>query len=430
MSTADEKGSGRGRAKARRAAGEGEKPATTKDPAPEAPEAAPEAFPPTPPSAAPEAPPAAGVDVGALSRRALAAVVVVIVVFAAGVAAWPFLLPRLGVTLPPGLLAPDPALVERVAALEARLAEGDRLSRVAHGEIARLAEAVAALETRLGRLEGAPVISGEIPGMDRLATEIDALGARLEALESMPRTSEAGEAGARLAARLGALERALAAAEEAAAGADDLRRETVELDTRVEGLSGRLAALEEVARAGAGREAGLVALVGQLGEALRGPGPYAGALAAVAALAAGDAALAPPLAELAPYAEAGVATLDRLRARFAAAAGDIVAAEASDARTGWWGDVLDWLSALIKVRRTGEVEGDTAEARVARAERRLEAGDLDGAVAEIDALEGAAAAVAAAWLEGARARLAAEGALAALRRQVVAGLGGTDDRGR
>jgi uroporphyrinogen-III synthase len=70
------------------------------------------------------------------------------------------------------------------------------------------------------------------------------------------------------------------------------------------------------------------------------------------------------------------------------------------------------LMRLITVRPVGaDVEGDDPAARVARAEAKLAGGDLAGAIAELEGLEGAAAAAAAPWLEQARARLVAEQAL-------------------
>ena len=71
---------------------------------------------------------------------------------------------------------------------------------------------------------------------------------------------------------------------------------------------------------------------------------------------------------------------------------------------------------LVTIRPVGaDAEGDHAAARVARAEARLADGDLAGAVAELEGLEGAPAAAAAPWLEQARTRLAAENALHGLR---------------
>jgi hypothetical protein len=74
------------------------------------------------------------------------------------------------------------------------------------------------------------------------------------------------------------------------------------------------------------------------------------------------------------------------------------------------------LMRLVTIRPVGaDAEGDHAAARVARAEARLADGDLAGAVAELEGLEGAPAEAAAPWLEQARTRLAAENALQGLR---------------
>ncbi|HEX6980927.1 MAG TPA: mitofilin family membrane protein, partial [Alphaproteobacteria bacterium] len=92
-------------------------------------------------------------------------------------------------------------------------------------------------------------------------------------------------------------------------------------------------------------------------------------------------------------------------------------------RTGddgsWWRPLLDRLTSLVTIRRIGEVDGDTPEAVVARAERRLAADDLAGAVAELERLQGAPAAAAGSWLADARARLTAEAALAGLTTHIL-----------
>jgi hypothetical protein len=74
----------------------------------------------------------------------------------------------------------------------------------------------------------------------------------------------------------------------------------------------------------------------------------------------------------------------------------------------------------VTVRPVGDdVRGDTAEARVARAEAALDKGDLAAAVAELDQLEGRPAEAAADWLAQAKARLGADQAVAQLRTQAT-----------
>ena len=67
------------------------------------------------------------------------------------------------------------------------------------------------------------------------------------------------------------------------------------------------------------------------------------------------------------------------------------------------------LSNLVTIRRApGMVAGDDPDAILARAEFNLQAGDLTAAVAEMQALDGAAAETATGWVADAEARLAAE----------------------
>ena len=87
---------------------------------------------------------------------------------------------------------------------------------------------------------------------------------------------------------------------------------------------------------------------------------------------------------------------------------------ASDVAPGWAGRTYAFVMSLVMIRPLGEREGLDAPSRVARAQMRLEEGDLDAAVKELGELEDAAAKAAAPWLSDARARLAAEQALAQL----------------
>ena len=80
------------------------------------------------------------------------------------------------------------------------------------------------------------------------------------------------------------------------------------------------------------------------------------------------------------------------------------------------------ISSLVTIRRVGEVEGAAADAILARAERRLAAGELVAAVDLMAGLKGPAGAAGEAWLERARARLEAESALASLQAGVIARL--------
>jgi hypothetical protein len=373
----------------------------------------------------------------ATGRRGVVAALILVVVFAAGVVLWPLILPSFGI-YPPAQPWPGAGeFAERVAALEDRAGENARLVRTIHGEISGLADRLAAAPAED---EAAAALREEVAG---IAQHMAALGERLDAVDGRFGTlgdrlgaveAKAGEVTPEaLTKRLAALERAFGVAAEEVADAQDLRgetealgRRTAALDDRLEALTARLEALEELGMARAAPEEALVVMVDRLGEALRGSDPYVDALTAVRALAAEDAALTDPLDLLAPGAAGGVATVAELRQRFAAQAGVILRAERGDEPSGWIDLALDRLADLISVRRVGEIEGEGAEARVARAEARLAAGDLAAAVAEVKGLDGAAAEAASGWLAAAEMRLAAEAGLAALRKLALDRLAGVE----
>ena len=148
-------------------------------------------------------------------------------------------------------------------------------------------------------------------------------------------------------------------------------------------------------------------------EAARRSEPYAGALDEVRSLAGplGDADLALALAAIAGRAAGGVPNLAALRDRFAGLAAPLLHAEGLDADAGWLAKTVNRLTSVVTVRRIGEVAGPTAEARIARAETRLAAGDLAAAIEDLAPLETAPGGLLTAWLADARARLALDAAL-------------------
>lgn len=340
------------------------------------------------------------------------------------------------------------------------------------------AVAVEALERRMARLEeqrvdaspeGLRTLEGGLEQLRARMDETDATFAELTAeLAEEPATIESlRTVSERLAERLEALEAELAEAREAPAGAEPEqvaaleerieglagRIETVAaspaeadettlarleaLDGRLEGAAGRIEALEarlrealaevEAARVRVGEETVLALAAGQLREALRTGSPFAEELEGLRRLAGRDQGLAGVLGELEPHAGAGVDSLAALQSAFPEAAARAVTAERAGAAEDDW-QALFWnrLSDLVTVRAVGEPEGQGSEAVLARTERRLEAGDLAAALAELVALEGPAAAAMAEWRGRVQARIEAEAALARLGRVALDRLGGEE----
>ncbi len=328
-----------------------------------------------------------------------------------------------------------------------------------------LQQQVSALEQRLQALESsaqtaAPAVDPE--RVDGLAQSLEQLSARVEALGETVGTAPDGPAAdsgaleelrsrvAALQERLDALPSPEADPAPAEPGVDPaqvagLEQEVARLQSRVEGLQGELAGqpaaadaesvaalqgqvaelsgrLEEVsqrarqaATAQAG-DSGFALALGQLRDALRFAAPFAAELQAVRALMPAEDPLTEALAPLAAHADTGVPTRDELRARFEPMARRVVAASYDES---WSGRLMSRISEAVSVRPVGDVEGESARARIARADADLGREDLAGAVAELQGLEGEAAAAAQPWLGDAEARLAAEQALAELTRRTL-----------
>jgi hypothetical protein len=296
--------------------------------------------------------------------------------------------------------------------------------------------ALAALASRVAALEGRPAPAA---GPD-LRPEIAALERRIAAIE------QRGEDLSALAGRVAALERAISAAAQgpasdagtrAALGALADRVAALEArpapqpppDPRIPDLAARLAALEArpaadprvaalaervaALEARPGMEARVAALEARMTAFVRAQAALEAGRPLGPALAALPQGVTVP-ASLAAFAERAPPTLGTLRLRFVEAA-----RAAREAREPAEGDMLDRatsrIAGLVTVRRGDTVVlGDATASVLADAERRLDAGDLAGAVAALDRLPARPAAAMAGWVAEARALLAARDGLAAL----------------
>lgn len=172
------------------------------------------------------------------------------------------------------------------------------------------------------------------------------------------------------------------------------------------------------------RRTAVMLALGSLRGTLATDRTFAAGLKAVDTLSGDDtelkAKLAPALDPLRPLAEKGAPTLAELQTNFPAeqiaeAANAEAAASAIGADQSWSERLINRLSQAVTVRPVGaDAEGDTPLARLARGEAKLNAGDLGGAVGEIEGMNGRVAQVAAVWLAQAKARLTADQAGASL----------------
>lgn len=284
-------------------------------------------------------------------------------------------------------------LEERLSALEDRPAapesQGQPLSvTVGDGGGQQIREQVAALETRL----------------DDLNTELAGLQARQAEL----RDSQTGLSDD-LDSRIQAVRSDLTGA---------LERETGDVMARLNEIASRAEAAGEARQGELARNAALVLAMGRLRDAAAGGRPFPGAWESVTALGV-DAAVYPAAAEAAVN---GVPAQSNLRDRFPDVASRAVVAAATGEDESLIGGALRRVGNVVRVRRTGELEGDSVEAVVARAEARVREGDLRAAVTELEALDGEAAEAVAAWKGDAERRIALEAAIDGLQTAVYQNL--------
>lgn len=118
---------------------------------------------------------------------------------------------------------------------------------------------------------------------------------------------------------------------------------------------------------------------------------------------------------LADHAAAGLPTIASLRDSFPAAARDgLEAALRANMGESWTDRVSNFLRSQTGLRSLTPREGDDPDAVLSRAEAALEAGDVAGALAELERLPDAAKPALADWTASARVRLEAEAAFATL----------------
>lgn len=287
-----------------------------------------------------------------------------------------------GVSVAQTAVQPDQieALQAVIAGLETRLAvteAANQSAQAAERRVAAMEAGVAAIGAQQGT---------QATELGSVRTEIGALGARADAVR---------ETLAAHAARIDALADGSAA-----------------LDARLSAVETRVDRPEAARRAALG-----IALASLSGAANEG-GAFAEELAAVDALAPG----AEQVAALQGVAQTGVADANTLLRQLQPAARAALKAEAAGAQDGFWQRLSGNALSLVTVRRTGDIEGDSVEAKLARAEIALGDGKVADAVALVESIEGPAAAELAGWLDAARARASVNALIGDMRRLLLTDL--------
>ena len=341
----------------------------------------------------------------------------------AAAATWPLWSPYITARL--SSTQEDPFRDPRVTGLAGRVAALEETTK----DAGRAGGAVEDLETE--RARSRQELKALMERLQSLEQALRSVKKMVEATAPPAESADADEYLRQLSERLGRLENddetleglleRIARLEErggAAGEGDQPAARAEELTAAVADVSKRIGALERTDTMAAGAAIGAqatVLAVGQLREALSRAAPFTEELQALGAVVADNPEMMKAITELEPYAASGIPTLVTLRRDLDRAAGDIVRADRTLQGNGWVEQAVNRLRSLVTVRRPADTAGlNSVDARVARAETSLKAGDLKAAVEELEGLEGPPAAAAAPWLRGARARLAAERAMATL----------------
>lgn len=125
---------------------------------------------------------------------------------------------------------------------------------------------------------------------------------------------------------------------------------------------------------------------------------------------------------LSSYRVQGIPSAENLSRQFASVASKSLKAD----RTPEEGSILSRIysnaRSVVRVRRTGEVKGDSTEAVIARMEVRIKNGDLKGALTESEGLTGPALDAAMPWLKQVRARLSVNQAMEKIESQLISSI--------
>ncbi len=290
--------------------------------------------------------------------------------------------------------APAPAPVLDTAALEA--AKKELTARL--DDLEKRVRAAATTAAQADRPHVADPALAELRGRIETLENKPAAGPAPAPTPATP-NAEADKDLAPLKAEIATLRAALQSLDGTVAG----QKDAIEKTRQAASASG---ADKQKAMAAAGASA-VIGIAARLSAALESGRPFAADLGLLTPLIQGDAKLTELSASLQPVAQSGVVSRSALAAEFPAVA---KAALADDLADDSFGErLLGKLKGVVSLRRVGaDVQGDSVEAKLARAEAALDGGDLAKAVELVKSLPAQVSRATSAWLSRAEAHLAAQ----------------------
>lgn len=199
---------------------------------------------------------------------------------------------------------------------------------------------------------------------------------------------------------------------------DLLLTENKKLQLLVKNFNNRLEALEARPKKHGNLPKGntLLLAIGQLRGLVASSSSFQEALETVIVLGKDESALTDPIEILSEHAEKGVPEFGQLKNSFGKIVGAIIRASNAPKNHGWVDKVLEKVKNSITIRPVGHKAAERKDlfGQIARAELRMDSGDLKGAVKIVSALEKKIRKPAENWLTLARARLSVNLAISQL----------------
>ena len=364
--------------------------------------------------------------------------IIALVVFCLGLAAWPLILPTVVPFLPEqsravlqGYLGGGDStqlLEQRLDALEKEIATKDQdgvganvaalQSEIssAKSEAAQTKSDLADLANRLGDL-GVKLdeLTGEVETVQRNMAATSPVIPSENGTPGAPTALTSEVQGLQLALENIATELKLLKQGQSLSD-NDMADQKSQLEALQAAVSNRLEQAQS--DSANGDEALILLTLGQLHRESRTNTAFSGAWQQ--AMAVIPEPLQPELAKLADISKEGAATLRDLTDSFGALAIDATQSARLPSSETWYGKTLHNLASLVKFRRVGDTSSGTVDAKIALAENKLLQGDLKAAVLALQTLEKEPAEVVAPWLAKAEQRLTVDETLNLLLGKVTA----------
>lgn len=257
--------------------------------------------------------------------------------------------------------------------------------------------------------EQAPVAPGQptpfAKMMDSLKGRVDSIEGTVQGLKGQAGAVVGGVADGSVTQRLAALENTV----KSFAANPNMGTAGMELQNLVQGMQGRMDKMDEAlaeqqksntalgqALEGVSpkelKAAAMLIGLNQFRDSLGRNEPFADDLAMMQRLSGSDdPELNAAIAKLAPYAEKGVLSSSGLSSELKGLTGDILVASVNGEDVSIQDKAMARFQKYISIEKDGQpVMGSTAQARVAKAQALLDAGDVNGAMAELQTLQGPA----------------------------------------